>query len=73
MERSAGGTLVLRMIFHAARAGAFRRAAIDYPSAAPTFEAAAALNSAKACRLADQIAMGSVGALPARMPGRLER
>lgn len=51
-----GQTNVERLIFHAVRAGAFRAAARQFKDAAPTFEAAADVNSAKACRLADEIA-----------------
>ena len=57
MEGARGGTQVERLIFHAVRAVDFRLAAIVYPESAATFERAAAVNSARTSRLADQIAM----------------
>lgn len=47
---------VQKLIAHAVRAGAFRRAAQDYSDARETFLAAADLNSAKVAALACQIA-----------------
>ena len=67
-------TQVEQMIFYAVRAGAFRAAARVYLDAAATFEAAAAINSAKARGLADRIAMaGCVNTPATRLPGRQER
>lgn len=62
-----GGRTVERMIHFAVRAGAFRAGARRFPEARETMLAAADLNSARVAALADQIATGSVGALPDRM------
>lgn len=59
-------TEIERLIFHACRAGAFRAAARVYVEAAPTFERAADLNSAKARGLALEIATGAAATAPSR-------
>ena len=46
-----------RLIGYAVRAGAFRAAARDYVDAAPTFLAAAQVNSERVRRAAEQISM----------------
>jgi hypothetical protein len=52
-----GGRTVERMIHFAVRAGAYRRAATQFPESAATFMAAAQVNSARVAALADRIAM----------------
>lgn len=65
---------VERLVFHLVRAGAFRAAMDVYPDAREVFRQAAEINSAKACGLADRVAMaGCVNTPAARQPGRLER
>lgn len=60
---------VQQLIEKAILAGAFSVAARRYPDVAEVYRAAADVNSARVARLADQIAMGSVGALPPRIRG----
>lgn len=61
---------VEKLIGYAVRAGAFRAAARDYPQASATFMAAAAVNSERVRRAAEQIAMaGRANVRATRMGG----
>lgn len=63
------GRTVERMIFYAARAGAFRKAGRDYPESRETFEAAASVNSARVGALMLKIAMARGSSLGANRIG----